>query len=115
MTAGQQFVKMIKPAGSALFILMFVMVLVLLFTSGQDPLDGYTPEHDTGYYLQDDSTLAELKTELEGQVFPRLEGVLSCEVRQGALVIVIRENSFAVTRSALLQYYDASLFVFEMG
>ena len=57
----------------------------------------------------------ELKTELETNVFPHIDGVLAAEESGGVLVITIEESTFAVTRSAILTYYEAELFEFIRG
>lgn len=35
LTAGQDFVRMIGPFGSALFLLMFILFLIFAFTGGR--------------------------------------------------------------------------------
>ena len=63
MTAGQEFVKRLKPIGCVIFIVMFALFLVICFTAaGNAPVKGYIPPHDTEYFS---SHLDELKAELE--------------------------------------------------
>ncbi len=109
MTAGEDFVKKIGPVGAALFLLLGVAVTVILFTSGRDPIPGYAPPQDTAYYA---AHLNELRAELEAKVFPALSGVQSCHEMDGRLEITIRKEDFAVTRAAILRYFDPSLFLF---
>ena len=115
MTAGEDFVKWLRPAGCALFLGILILVLIICFSSGRDPIPGYAPPHDTAYYAQSAETMEELKAELEENVFPQLEGVLQCEARGGVLEIQINSEHFAVTRAAILRYYDSSLFEFTRG
>ena len=51
MTAGEQFVKWIKPAGCVLFLGIFAAFLVICFTA-KAPVEGYTVPHDSQYYAQ---------------------------------------------------------------
>ena len=110
MTAGQDFVKKIRPFGAAMFLMLFVLFLVICFTARPDPLAGYEAPHDSTYYAQNDTTLGELKTELEANVFPKLTGVESCTISEGRLEIVIDSATFKDCRSALLKHFDKSLF-----
>ena len=115
MGTGQEFVKKIKPFGSFLFLLIFVLFLLICFTSGKKPIPGYESPHDSSYYSQNDVTLTELKSELEQNVFPHLKGITDSKVSNGKLVVTIESDSYAVSRSALLKYYDVSLFEFIQG
>ena len=112
MTAGQEFIKKIRPVGVAMFLMLFILFLVICFTSRPDPLAGYNAPHDSSYYAQSDATLGELKTELEANVFPKLVGEENCTVEDGKLVIVIDSASFKTCRSALVKHFDESLFEF---
>ena len=112
MNAGQEFVKKIRPLGVALFLILFVLFLYICFTAGTNPIPGYESPHDSEYYSRSDSTLEELKTELEANVFPKLGGVESCAVSDGKIKVVIDSESFATSRSAILRYYDENLFEF---
>ena len=106
---GQQFVKWLRPVGCVLFLAVAVLVTVICFTAGQDPIPGYAAPHDTAYYAQH---LDELQAELEDNVFPYLEGIADCKAAGDTLEVTIAERVFAKTRSAILQYYDLSLFTF---
>lgn len=109
-TAGQEFARAVKPAGCVLLFLILIGVLYICFTSGKDPVPGYEAPQDTAYYAQH---LEELQTELENNVFPELEGVEGSEVDGDHLNVKIQSDSFAVSRAAILRYYDISLFEFE--
>lgn len=115
MTAGQDFVKKIRPVGVVLFLLLFVLFFYITLSSGANPIPGYTPPQDAAYYAQSARTLAELKAELEANVFSRVAGVTGCEIEDGKLVITIDGASFATTRSAIEKFYGDTLFVFVEG
>ena len=115
MGTGQEFVKKIKPFGSFLFLLLFVLFLLTCFTSGKNPIPGYKAPHESSYYSQNEKTLTELKTELENNVFPNLKGIKNCSISEGKLVVTIDNENFAISRSAILQYYDQNLFEFVNG
>ncbi|MFB0919910.1 MAG: hypothetical protein QMB62_03365 [Oscillospiraceae bacterium] len=110
MTAGQDFIKKIRPVGVAMFLMLFILFLVICFTARPDPLAGYEAQHDAAYYSQNDTTLGELKEELEANVFPKLTGVESCTISEGRLEVVIDSATFKDCRSALLKHFDESLF-----
>ena len=109
-TAGQEFIKSIRPIGCALFLLTSIAVFLICLTSGNNPIPGYEAPESTGYYSQH---IEELQNELEENVFPELEGIKSCDVDDGKLKIVIDEENFAVSRSAILHYFDSSLFTIK--
>jgi hypothetical protein len=112
---GQEFVKMIRPLGAAIFLIVGILFVIICFRAGSDPIPGYESPRGAEYYSQDAGTLNELKAELEQNVFPKLEGVAGCRVGDGVLIVTIESDSFAVTRSAILQYFDRSLFEFAEG
>lgn len=112
MSAGQDFVKKIGVVGSIFFLLLFVLFLAYCFTPKPAPLSGYVSPHDSTYYGQNEATLSELKTELETNVFPKLSGNESCWISDSKLIVAIDQASYAATRSAILNYYDESLFEF---
>lgn len=116
MKAGEEFVKMIRPFGCVLFLVASVLILILCLTSGRDPIPGYESPHDTAYYTENAAATEELIQELNNRVFPELDGVLDCRTDEdGAVVITIDSACFAVTRSAILRYFDESLFEFKEG
>lgn len=110
MTTGQDFVKKIRPIGAAMFLMMFVLFLIICFTARIDPIASYEAPHDSTYYAQNDTTLGELKTELEANVFTKMTGEESCTIKDGKLEIVIDSEYFKNYRSALLKHFDKSLF-----
>lgn len=109
MTAGEQFVKWIKPAGCALFLGVFVLFLIMSFTA-KAPVEGYTVPHDSQYYAQH---LDELKTELETNLFPKLDGVEDCYISGDKLTIIISDAGFETSSKAITHYYGENLFIIE--
>lgn len=112
-SAGQSFVKRIGPAGCVLFLAMAVLVTAICLTSGKDPIPGYAPPQTTAYYAEHPDELA---AELETNVFPALaDYTLSAEAGADAVTVTVESGNFAAARSAILRYFDESLFVFERG
>jgi hypothetical protein len=73
-------------------------------------LAGYSAPQTSEYYSEHPE---ELESELEQNVFPALKGVGSCEAtKDGKLRITLEGSDYAVARSAILHYYDSSLFEF---
>lgn len=105
---GEWLLKTLKPAGCVFILLLGLLAVVMCFTVGSDPIKGYAPPHDGEYYAQH---LDELAEEIAVNVCPRLDAVSGCEVYVSGdrvRVEIAREN-FAVTRSAILQYFDREL------
>lgn len=107
MTAGQSFVKMIRPFGAALFLIIFIIFLVFAFSSGREPISDYEPPYGSDYYAEN---LGALESELEENVLPFLDGVVDCYQSVDTVAVVIEDSSFIKTRAALLRYFDESLF-----
>lgn len=112
MSAGQEFIKKIKPIGCIFFILLMVLFLIMCFTSAPKSIPGYEPLHNSEYYSQNDTTLAELKTELQTNVFPQLEGNESCTISNGKLTLALEDDHYTASRATILIYYDKNLFEF---
>lgn len=106
MTAGQEFVKWLKPFGCVLFIVIFVLFLVMCF-SAKAPLEGYSIPHDSEYYAEH---LDELEQELETNMFPQLEGIEDCRIDGDKLTIVIDSEHFEETSEIITHYYGQDLF-----
>lgn len=109
-TAGMQFARAVKPAGCILLLLILLGVLYLCFTSGTDPIPGYEAPQGTAYYSEH---LDELQTELQENIFPQLDGEEDSRVEGGKLTVILENDFYAVSRSAILRYYDESLFNFQ--
>ena len=112
MTAGQSFVKAIRPLGCVLFLGLAILVAAVCLTSGRKPIPGYEPPMTTEQYAAD---LSALEAELEGNVFPRLEYEMSAEVTGDAVTITVEDENFVAGRAAVLRYFDESLLLFERG
>ena len=106
MTAGESFVKMLKPAGCILFLLLFVIFLIFCFTA-KAPLEGYVKPQTTEYYL---THLEELEQELETNMFPRLEGIEDCYVNGDRLTIIISSDDYEESSGIITHYYGKELF-----
>ena len=112
LTAGQSFVKSIKPAGCALFLLLAVLVTAICLTAGRDPIPGYVPPEPASY-AQDMSALAQV---LEEQVFPALPDYeMRAAVTGDKVTVTIDDAHFVVGRAAILQYFDEEYIIFERG
>lgn len=112
MTAGQDFVKMLKPAGCAIFLIIFVSFLVICFTAGDKaPVSGYLPPHDTEYYS---AHLDELCTELEDNLLPQLGAKAECSVSGERVRVCANSEQFESVKNALTHYYTEVLFYFEV-
>lgn len=112
LTAGQSFVKSIRPAGCALFLIAAVLVAAVCFTAGRDPIPGYTPPERASY----ENDLPALAAVLEEQVFPQLpEYDMTAAVTGDAVTVTVEEGNFAAARSAILRYFPEDLIIFERG
>ena len=112
-TAGQQFVKAIRPAGCALFLLLAVLVAAICLTSGRNPIPGYQPPQTAEYYAENPASLA---AELEENVFPALpEYDMTAAVTGDTVTVTIDSDHFVVGRAAILRYFDESLVTFRRG
>ncbi len=112
MTAGQSFVKAIRPLGCVLFLGLAILVAAVCLTSGRKPIPGYEPPMTTEQYAAD---LSALEAELEENVFPRLEYEMSAEVTGDAVTVTVEDENFVAGRAAVLRYFDESLLLFERG
>ena len=110
MDAGREFVKKLRPAGCALFLVLFILVTVMLFTSKGAPVEGYEAQHESEYYAEHPD---ELKTELEDKLIPKLD-IEWCEIEVsgGKVAVTAAEEDIYKIRPAFIYYYDAELFEF---
>ncbi len=103
MTAGQEFVKVIKPLGCAIFLIVLVLFLVLALTSGRGTvldIGQYAPPAGLG--ADDPEGLCE---ELTRSVLPLLPGDNECYVNQGRLYVALDGAHFKDCRATILHYY----------
>ncbi len=113
MSAGEDFVRRIRPLGCALFLILAVAVTVLCFTLNNDPVKGYEAPEDTAYYAAHPEALA---AELEEHIFPALEGDESAQVTgDGKVLVTLEEAYYYPSRGAILQYFDVSLLEFQQA
>lgn len=106
---GAQIVRWLKPGGCILVLLLTAIAMLYLFTSGRDPIKGYSPPQSSEYYAQHPEELAR---ELTDNVLPLLSGAESAEVSGGRVAVTLTGEDYAVARAAILRYYDQSLFEF---
>ena len=103
MTAGQAFVKKIKPLGCAIFLIVMVLFIVLAFTSGRGTV------LDTGSYAPPPGVSADvpeaLCAELKENLLPLLPGENECYVNQGKLFILLDGDFFKDCRATILHFY----------
>ena len=112
LTAGQSFVKSIRPAGCALFLILAVLVAAVCLTAGRDPFPGYRPPERASY----ENDLSQLVTVLETQVFPKLpEYDMAARLTGDTVTVTIDDAHFVVGRSAILRYFPEDLITFERG
>lgn len=50
---------------------------------------------------------------MQENVFPQLDGEEDSRVEGGKLTVILENDFYAVSRSAILRYYDESLFDFQ--
>ena len=108
-TAGQQWAQRLGVFGGILVLLFSLMFVLTMVTAGPEKLD-YTPAHDTAYYVQH---MDELQVELEREIFPHVEGIVSCETGDNKLVIGIQQSKYIETRAVIIGLFDRELFLFE--
>ena len=106
---GFQIVRWLRPFGSALVLLTFILFLVYAFTD-HSPIKDYTPPHDGAYYAEH---LDELADELNNTVLALVDPKASAEVTGDTVTVTIPTDSFVVTRAAVLRYFDSALFTFK--
>ena len=106
MTAGESFVKAIKPVGCVLFLMLFVIFLIFCFTA-KAPLEDYVKPQTTEYYS---THLEELEQELETNMFPELKGIEGCYVNGDRLTIIISSDDYEESSGIITHYYGKDLF-----
>ena len=111
-TAGQAFVKSIRPAGCALFLAMAVLMVALCLNVGRDPLHGYRPPERASY----ENDLTQLVTVLEDQVFPKLPQYdMTAAVTGNTVTVTVGQGNLQAAESAILRYFPEDLITFERG
>ena len=111
-TAGQAFVKSIRPAGCVLFLVLAVLVGAVCLTAGRDPIPGYQPPEPASYA----GDLTVLADALESQVFPALPDYdMQAAVTGDTVTVTIDDAHFVVGRAAILRYFPEQYITFERG
>ncbi len=105
MTAGESFVKTIKPIGCVMFLLLFAVFLVFCF-SAKPPLEDYERPNTNEYYSEH---IDELEQELETNLLPLLDGIEDCRTENGRVVVVIDSESFDSASAIIYRYYSKDL------
>ncbi len=108
-TPGQQWAQRLGVFGGIAVLLFSLLFVLTMLSAGPEKLD-YTPEHDTAYYAQN---IDELQAELEQEIFPHVEGIVSCEAVDDKLVVGIRSSKYIETRAVIIDLFDMDLFLFE--
>jgi len=109
-SAGQDFVRKIGPAGCILFLGLAVLVTLLCFTAGRDPVPGYESPQTAMYYV---NHLDELAEELNTAVLPYLDDPAAAAVTGDKVTVTVDAASFVPVRSAVLRYFEEDLLLFE--
>ena len=103
MTAGQAFVKKLRPIGCAIFLLILVCFLLISFFSGRGSV------LDTGDYAVPDvldvSDPEALAGELENALLPLLPGNGECYLESGRLHLTFDGAEFSDCRVTVLHFY----------
>lgn len=107
MTAGQSFVKAIKPFGCVLFLILFTVFMVFCFTSKAPLGDKYTCPQTTEYYSEH---LDEFEQELKTNLLPLVDGIEDCRRSGDKITIIIAPESFDASSQIIYHYYGKALF-----
>lgn len=107
---GFQIVGWLRPFGSGLVILIFILFLVYAFSTGRAPIQGYTPPQDGTYYAQHLDALA---AELNDVVLPLVDPDAHAEETGRTVTVTIPSDRFITTRAAVLRYFDSELLTFQ--
>ena len=107
--------KVIKPFGAVLILVLSIAVTVMFFKADLHVPKPYISEHDTEYYAQSYETMCEMLDELKEHVFPQLGMDIEAFVSPDAGKVIIRvsgENHDKV-RAVILRDFSEELFEFE--
>jgi len=108
--SGEWLFRTLKPGGCILVLALAILLLVMCFTSGPKPIEGYAPPMSEEYYAENPGELA---AELQANLLPHLEGIISCSLSGDKVAVCIEKDHFINSRAAILQYYDQDLFSFS--
>ncbi len=103
--------KKIKPLGAVLILFLAALALITCFTADMGVPDRYESLHDAEYYRQSRGSMEELKSELEENVFPQLDGIVKYYVNQNnVLHIDVSKKSYGKVTGVLYRDFDRDLF-----
>ena len=105
---GADFVRILKPVGAVVCLLMFILLLVVCFLPGNSGV-AYEPME-----IKSITTPQMLADELSENLLPQLDGVVDCSVTGDVITITTTRRGFAPVRRTVLHYYDPALFEFVM-
>ena len=97
---GFQIVRWLRPFGSGLVLLIFILFLVYALSTGREPIKGYAPPHDGAYYAEHLDALAD---ELNDTVLPLVDPAASAAVTGDTVTVTIGHDSYVTTRAAVLR------------
>ena len=72
--------KKLKPLGIILILGCSILALITCFTADMGVPPRYESVHESEYYRQSEEHMLELVDELEENVFPNMEGILSYSI-----------------------------------
>lgn len=107
---GLQWAQRLGVGGGIIVLVFTVLSMLMMLSSGGEPIKGYAPPQTDAYYAEH---MDELEQELTQQVIPHLEGVTQMEQKDGKLVVHITHEHYIATRAAIMRYFDRDLFIFE--
>ncbi|MBQ8830554.1 MAG: hypothetical protein IJ017_03030 [Oscillospiraceae bacterium] len=104
--------KKLKPLGIILILGCSVLALITCFTADMGVPPRYESEHEPEYYRQSEETMQELVSELEENVFPNIEGILSygIDAEDRKIDIVTDPDYTAKVRLVLERDFGTELF-----
>lgn len=107
MTAGQSFVKSIKPIGCVLFLILFAAFMIFCFTAKAPLGDKYVCPQTTEYYSEH---LEEFEAELETNLLPLLDGIEECRIEGDKILILISPEHCDASSQIIYHYYGKNIF-----
>jgi len=110
VTPGRDFVRWLRPAGAALFLILSILTVIVCFTAKGTPVKGYKAPQTSEYYAQHPDELA---AELTENLFPKLGKKAAAAVSDGKVAVTAPAEDLQAVKYAVIHYYDESLFSFE--
>jgi hypothetical protein len=108
--------KVLKPFGAILLLVCAVLVIIMALTADMGVPERYESRHDYEYYSQNAVTMGELLSELEENVFPRLDGILGSDITGDNLIrIRVDGDNFDKVAAVIKRDFDERLFLFALA